>query len=193
MSETTPIPSVLDLEGITAPAIDTAEFKEAAANVEAANARVAQVESEFEAADQAVAAAWAAYKDHINGVTLGERDHTEEDEQAVQAAEGKAAFLRRKVELVRNGVDAAKATHHAAWVEAHRPLFETGARIRIEAARLKEYAEGLIAQAEAQGQRGAAMIQKARDVGFGVSPLGAGPGGKLKSPTEERETWGEFL
>lgn len=187
-------PRLIDIERIAVPKIDTRAFQDAATALETAQQRLAACEAELAAATAVAKGAWEACRRQLDRQCQGDAAPAGEAERAVEEAEGRVTFLRRKVELLGAAVASCQAAHRAAWVEAHRPLHEAGVRIRIAAARLADHARYLLAQTEIQARRGGEMIQQARRQGFGRGetddPLLVSQAlGSLKPESLERETW----
>ena len=188
------VPDLGEITAIVAPCLNPVPFQEAAALLEATRERLVACRGELATAEAALASTREAYRAHLDRVCDGAADRTAEAERAVQKSESRAALLAHKLALLNAAVAARQAEHRAAWVEAHRPLFNTGVHLRVAAARLADHARFLLGEAETQAKRGNEMIQQARRQGFGRGEtddpqLVSHALGPLKPEALEREIW----
>ena len=110
--------------------------------------------------------------------------------KAVADARNEVDFTKTLIGELKLRALAASAHQRAVYAEAHRPIYDAGRAIRLDAARMFDQASAMLAEAQALAAKGSAMIHEAN--GEGCShPHGLRDAARLMGPigTVESERW----
>ena len=118
--------------------------------------------------------------------------------RAVGRAERHAAFHASTVDALVAEEERAQQAHVLSYAEAHKGVFEAGAKLRIAACERADAARAALAEAAADYARGTAMLGLARANGWRAQQNDTGyprpyparePELRLPAPEEERGYW----